>query len=604
MDMFRDHQLTVLGLTETWHDAESPVFGRCRASGYSVVDRPRPRVRDDISVNHGGVAIIAAPGTSLSPLSTGPPSSTFEVVASHTTTGRYRAAVVVVYRPGSQSVTAQFFDDLTALLERLVVLRVPLFVTGDFNVRLDRDARHAEQLRSLFEAFGLRVCRSGPTHRDGGILDLVAACNDVPLSVVNVERSDHSLLHWPVASDQPTTPSTTVRTRSWRRLDTDLFRSRLASSDLCLPSSWPSDVDVAASLYDDVISRILDDILPTRLIVRRPRPSDPWFDAECRAAKRLTRRLERAFLAASRRAAAAAGSPTAASTSASAETARQLWYDQRRTYRQLRNRKCVSFWSDKLTTATSPQDMWSVVDRLLGRGHRACDGVSADDLSTFFVEKVERIRSSTSGSAPPMFRPAPPGCVFAEFASLSPDDVAAAIARLPDKSSAADPIPVSVLKGVSDLLTPFLTHLFNRSLATGCVPVSFKDSFVTPILKKPGLDEASSSSYRPISNLSVISKLMERLVARQLVTYLDVNCLLPATQSGFRRGHSTETAIIRVLSDLLDAVDRGDVAALVLLDLSAAFDTVDHGILLERLRVTFSVNNSALAWLQSYLAGR
>ena len=89
-----------------------------------------------------------------------------------------------------------------------------------------------------------------------------------------------------------------------------------------------------------------------------------------------------------------------------------------------------------------------------------------------------------------------------------------------------------------------------------------------------------------------------------LVTYLEANCLLPGTQSGFRRGYSTETAIIRVLSDPLDAVDRDDTAVLVLLDLSVAFDTVDHEILLERLRVTFGVDNAALAWFKSYLTGR
>jgi len=110
---------------------------------------------------------------------------------------------------------------------------------------------------------------------------------------------------------------------------------------------------------------------------------------------------------------------------------------------------------------------------------------------------------------------------FTEFAPLSSGDAAIA-----DKSSAVDPIPVSELKGVSDVLTPLLTDLFNHSLATGCVPASFKDSFVTPILKKSDLDEARLSSYRPISNLSVISKLLERLVARQLVMYLDASYLL------------------------------------------------------------------------------
>jgi len=208
----------------------------------------RPRVRDDMSVNHGAVAIITAPGTSVSPLPVGDPSSTFEVVAGLVTTGRHRAAVAVVYRPGSQPVTEQFFDDLAALLERLAVVRVPLFVTGDFNIRPDRDFHHADQLRSLLDAFGLTVGTSGPTHRLGGLLDLVAAAADVSLSVDDVDCSDQSLLRWPVVSDRLATLPVTVHTRSWRRLEIDTFRSRLTSSILCQPSSWPLDVDDAAAL--------------------------------------------------------------------------------------------------------------------------------------------------------------------------------------------------------------------------------------------------------------------------------------------------------------------------------------------------------------------
>ena len=89
------------------------------------------------------------------------------------------------------------------------------------------------------------------------------------------------------------------------------------------------------------------------------------------------------------------------------------------------------------------------------------------------------------------------------------------------------------------------------------------------------MDAIDVSSYRPISNLSVLCKLLERLVARQLMQYLSYADLLPSLQSGFRPGHSTETAVLRVLSDILQAVDRGDSAALILLDLFAAFDTVE-----------------------------
>jgi hypothetical protein len=94
------------------------------------------------------------------------------------------------------------------------------------------------------------------------------------------------------------------------------------------------------------------------------------------------------------------------------------------------------------------------------------------------------------------------------------------------------------------------------------------------------LNSSDVQSYRSISNLSVISKLLERLVARQLLAHLNSTGLLPSLQSAYRANHSTETAVLKVLSDMLLAIDSGDLSALVLLDLSAAFDTVDHEILL------------------------
>jgi len=120
------------------------------------------------------------------------------------------------------------------------------------------------------------------------------------------------------------------------------------------------------------------------------------------------------------------------------------------------------------------------------------------------------------------------------------------------------------------------------------------------VLKKRGLNPADASSYRPISNLSVLAKLLERLVAQQLQHYSCTAGLLPTLQSGLRPRHSTETAILRVLSDILSDVDRGDFAALVLLHPSAAFDTVDHDILLQRLQTSFGIVGAALKWFQSY----
>ena len=131
-----------------------------------------------------------------------------------------------------------------------------------------------------------------------------------------------------------------------------------------------------------------------------------------------------------------------------------------------------------------------------------------------------------------------------------------------------------------------------------------KSAYITPILKKAGMDTTDPKSYRPISNLSVLSKLLERLVAKQLVAYLKDNDLLPDRQSAHRAHHSTETAVLRVLSDILLALDSGNLAVLTLLDLSAAFDSVDHATLLQRLSISYGIGGSVIAWFTSYLSDR
>jgi len=129
-------------------------------------------------------------------------------------------------------------------------------------------------------------------------------------------------------------------------------------------------------------------------------------------------------------------------------------------------------------------------------------------------------------------------------------------------------------------------------------------AYICPLLKKSDLDTADARNYRPISNLSVLSKLLEKLVARQLIDYLSVNKLLPDRQSAYRAFRSTETVIAGLMSDILLALDAGDIAALALLDLSAAFDTVDHTILIQRLRTSFGLNDAVLSWFRSYLDQR
>jgi len=103
-----------------------------------------------------------------------------------------------------------------------------------------------------------------------------------------------------------------------------------------------------------------------------------------------------------------------------------------------------------------------------------------------------------------------------------------------------------LLKDCVDLLSPYLTHLFNASLSLGCVPDLFKVAYITPLFKKPGSDVDATENYRPVSNLPVLSKTLERTVSQQMESYLST-AVLPRHQSAYRKGHSMETALVSLL---------------------------------------------------------
>ena len=146
--------------------------------------------------------------------------------------------------------------------------------------------------------------------------------------------------------------------------------------------------------------------------------------------------------------------------------------------------------------------------------------------------------------------------------------------------------------------------MINLSLTEGSFPSHFKSGHVSPLLKKSSLNKDSMKNYRPVSNLSFLSKVLEKVVVNQLNTHINSSNTSNQYQSAYRKLHSTETALLKIHSDILASMDAGRVTALTLLDLSAAFDTIDHTILLSRLDDWFGVTGKALNWFESYLTGR
>ena len=151
---------------------------------------------------------------------------------------------------------------------------------------------------------------------------------------------------------------------------------------------------------------------------------------------------------------------------------------------------------------------------------------------------------------------------------------------------------------------PTIANIINLSLSTGLFLDNFKSCSVHPLIKKPNLDKETLSNYRPISHLSFLSKLTERVVKARLLSHLSTNNLLNSYQSAYTKFHSTETTLLSVQDHIVKSISKRQLTALCLLDLSAAFDTIDHHILIHRLSNWFGLSNTALFWFRSYLSSR
>ena len=171
-----------------------------------------------------------------------------------------------------------------------------------------------------------------------------------------------------------------------------------------------------------------------------------------------------------------------------------------------------------------------------------------------------------------------PSTKFSTFTEMKLDDIRELAAALFSKSCVLDPLPSSIIKQCTDLLLPTITNIVNLSLREGCMPTCLKSAVLSPLLKTPDADFLQFKNFRPISNLKALSKIIEKSIALKL-NYLMNNNLHDNFQSAYKVHHSTETVMVRVKDDTLHAIDGNKAVVLLILDLSAALDTVSHEIL-------------------------
>ena len=596
IDHVLDNGIEICAVTETWlTDKDSVSIAALSPNGYSFANFPRPSSRSG-----GGTGVFFNNSFNVV-LSNGGEKRSFEFSDWRLSAHGRIIKIIIIYRPPYSEAhpvpVSEFFQEFSTFMETTVLCPEVLLVTGDFNFHLDDDSdADAKKFMELLDTFGLQQHVITPTHMSGHLLDLVISRTSNDINVFSPQSSyfisDHCFIECLLSVPGPNIVFKEVSYRKLKQIDVDSFKSDIVSSALC-NSHWSS-LESISQCYDETLLQILDKHAPVNTKILTIRPRVPWFSPELKEQKGIRRRLERRMIR----------------TKTQAD--KNAYRNACNSYSMLLRKSKRKYYTDLIgECGGNTRKLFQVVRSLSNKP----DGNPlpphddprklADDFGEFFYRKIELIKKDIDGIAaePPVVDYPSSQVLLESFVPLSQEQVSEIIMGMSNASCQLDPIPTWLLKQCSSELVPVITIMINRSFQESTVPKNWKVALVKPLLKKLGLDLVPEN-FRPVSNLSLVSKVVEKAVVNQLFNHCHENAPLPLYQSSYRPFHSTETALLKVQSDILSNMDNQEVTLLVLLDLSAAFDTIDRRIMLEILRSDFGVCGDALEWFRSYLSER
>ena len=586
-DLISSHNLDLMFLTETWLDTNNrvAVLTESAPPNFSFLDTPRADKRG------GGVAIVFSDVFECKQVTFGDFPS-FEYLA---VTLKCSSTVLLmnIYRPPKYS--ASFLAEFADLLSLICMEHDFIAIAGDFNIHVDNhNDNFAKGLISLLDTFDLLQMVSGPTHCRGHTLDLVITrgVKSSPVLTIDVALSDHYCIFF----EMEISPVITNRSYAVKRRRINANTSTEFMDRLSFPPPRSSSVNDILENFNSTIRNAIDSVAPVRSSTIPNKIKAPWRNSPSVRSKKIScRKAERKWR----------------------KTNLQIHYDiykeSLHCYNLELKRSRQTFFSDIISkNENNARALFATVERLTNPPLRVAPELlstaKCNEFAAFFTDKINNIRQAISSSAPttvsPSYPQTPSSFNFSQFSAIDLKTLEETIRGLKSSSCCLDTLPTDFFKSVYNCLSSNLLQIVNCSLLTGTFPESLKTAVIKPLLKKRNLDASVISNYRPISNLPFIGKIIEKVVYLQLNSFLTSNNLLDKFQSGFRPHHSTETALTKVLNDIRMNSDSSKNTILVLLDLSAAFDTIDHSILLDRLENWVGLSGLVLQWFKSYLRDR
>ena len=444
------------------------------------------------------------------------------------------------------------------------------------------------------------------THVKGGMLDLLIMDksllkSDTLVITDTTFRTDHH----PIVMKLPSTcriRNNSVIVRSVRELykfDMSRFSKALKDEDIANPSFVLGlNISEAISLYNSTLARLLDDQCP--IVTKRYRLkhwNSRWYNSSLKELKRKKRAAERKY--------------RKNQCVRNRDNMKRCRNEYNFELKQARER----FYHQKLTeNITDSKQMFKVLKRLTGTRKAKTLPTSknkdvAEEMASFYTKKISNIRDAIMteqyhDDTEPVTLASPDANKFTMFQPIDRNELKQIMFSMKSKTSRADPVETSVVKQSFDILAPVLLHIINSCISQNCFPDSLKKALITPIIKDETKNCEEFQNYRPISNLEFLSKLLERVIYVQLTKYIEKYNLHARFQSAYKPNHSCETAMAYVINDIQKLLEEKHNVVLAMLDLSSAFDTVDHKLLIDRLERQFGISEGALQLIKSYLCDR
>lgn len=389
---------------------------------------------------------------------------------------------------------------------------------------------------------------------------------------------------------KPHLPPKSITGRNLKSIDIHQLCQDIERSPLI--TKPPTDKQFLCEHYNTIMSSLLDKHAPEKTCTVVNRPFAPWYNDAIRLGKQKLRQSECCW------------------QKTKLAVHHQIMKASFKYYADVQSAKS-DFYTRKIDECDQKQLFREVAQILSGPKKLSLPSHDSGprlvhEFDEFFSTKIAAIRSNMDDEtlAPLSTQEVHCPTTFTSFNTVSDEDVHKIVTKAPTKSSGLDRIPTTLLKRCICPLLPVLKEIINTSISSGVVPACFKSASITPLLKKTSLNQEEMKNYRPVSQLPYVSKLLERIVAPQLHSYLEMNNFFEPMQSAYRKNFSVETALLKVHNDILVTLDNGGEALLILLDLSSAFDTIDHSLIIARLQFRYGIASTALDWFSSYLDQR